>query len=77
MHRMEKDWVWGDYDNDDDPDIFVANDTTPNFLYQNNSKGIFQNIGLFAGVALSTEGRPYSGEQTLVISITMGILISW
>lgn len=56
--------VWGDYDNDGDPDIFVANDTTPNFLYQNNGKGIFQNIGLFAGVALSTEGRPYSGMGT-------------
>ena len=56
--------VWGDYDNDGDPDIFVANDTTPNFLYQNNGSGTFQNVGLFAGVALSTEGRPYSGMGT-------------
>ncbi|MCS5610492.1 MAG: CRTAC1 family protein [Candidatus Poribacteria bacterium] len=56
--------VWGDYDNDGDPDIFVANDTTPNFLYQNNGKGTFQNIALFAGVALSMEGRPYSGMGT-------------
>lgn len=56
--------VWGDYDNDGDPDIFVANDTTPNFLYQNNGRGNFQDVGLFAGVALSTEGRPYSGMGT-------------
>ena len=56
--------VWGDYDNDGDLDIFVANDTTPNFLYQNNGRGTFQNVGLFAGVALSTEGRPYSGMGT-------------
>ncbi|HCK15183.1 TPA: hypothetical protein DHW51_13760, partial [Candidatus Poribacteria bacterium] len=38
--------------------------TTPNFLYQNNGKGTFQNIALFAGVALSMEGRPYSGMGT-------------
>jgi len=28
--------VWGDYDNDGYPDLFVANDTTPNMLYRNN-----------------------------------------
>ncbi len=53
--------VWGDYDNDGDLDIFVANDTTPNFLYRNNGDGTFQDVALFAGVALSEEGRAYSG----------------
>src|SRR2546426_10573469 len=28
--------VWGDYDGDDDQDIYVANDDTPNFLWRNN-----------------------------------------
>jgi hypothetical protein len=56
--------VWGDYDNDGDLDIFVANDTTPNFLLQNNGDGTFTDVALFAGVALSEEGRAYSGMGT-------------
>ena len=53
--------VCGDIDNDADVDIFVANDTTPNFLYLNNGDGTFTEDALFAGVALSEEGRAYSG----------------
>ncbi len=54
--------VCGDVDNDGDVDIFVANDTTPNFLYRNERKGVeMTEDALFAGVALSEEGRAYSG----------------
>lgn len=53
--------VCGDVDNDGDIDIFVANDTTPNLLYLNNGNGTFTEDALFAGVALSEEGRAYSG----------------
>ena len=53
--------VWGDYDNDGRLDIFVANDTTPNFLYHNNGDSTFIDVALFAGVAFSEEGRAYSG----------------
>ncbi|MDE0682622.1 MAG: CRTAC1 family protein [Candidatus Poribacteria bacterium] len=55
--------VCGDIDNDGDSDIFVANDTTPNFLYRNDSDTAIQMTedALFAGVALSEEGRAYSG----------------
>lgn len=56
--------VCGDVDNDGDIDIFVANDTTPNFLYLNNGNGTFTEDALFAGVALSEEGRAYSGMGT-------------
>lgn len=56
--------VCGDIDNDGDVDIFVANDTTPNFLYRNNDDGTFTEDALFAGVALSEEGRAYSGMGT-------------
>ncbi len=53
--------VCGDVDNDGDIDIFVANDTTPNLLYLNDGDGTFTEDALFAGVALSEEGRAYSG----------------
>ena len=55
--------VCGDVDNDGDIDIFVANDTTPNFLYLNDNNAAIKMTedALFAGVALSEEGRAYSG----------------
>lgn len=48
--------VWGDYDDDGDPDLYVANDSEPNFLYQNQGKGTFAEVGLQARAALSAEG---------------------
>ncbi len=48
--------VCGDYDEDGDVDIFVANDMTPDFLYQNDGEGTFVDVGLLAGVAYSGEG---------------------
>lgn len=53
--------VCGDVDNDGDVDVFVANDTTPNFLYLNQGNGTFTEDALFAGVALSEDGRAFSG----------------
>lgn len=35
---------WADYDQDGDLDIFVANDGSNNFLYQNNGNGTFTKI---------------------------------
>ena len=45
-----------DYDGDGWPDIFVANDTTPNRLYRNNRNGTFTEEGVAAGVAYSEDG---------------------
>ena len=53
--------VWGDYDNDGDPDIYVANDTNPNFLFRNNGDKSFGNRGLLSGVALNQRGREQAG----------------
>jgi enediyne biosynthesis protein E4 len=47
----------GDYDNDGDLDIFVANDSTPNFLFQNQGNGTFKEVGLLAGVAFNEDGN--------------------
>ncbi len=36
--------VWGDYDNDDDLDLFVANNGQNNLLYNNNGDGTFTTV---------------------------------
>jgi len=46
-----------DYDGDGLPDIFVANDSVPNFLFHNLGHGKFEEVALLAGVALNDEGR--------------------
>ncbi|MGH9336228.1 MAG: CRTAC1 family protein, partial [Vicinamibacteria bacterium] len=50
-----------DIDKDGDSDIFVANDSTPNYLLRNDGTGKFQDIALVAGVALSMYGKPQAG----------------
>jgi len=50
-----------DFDNDTWPDIYVANDSSPAALYQNNKNGTFTDIGLEAGAAFSVDGKPQAG----------------
>jgi hypothetical protein len=50
-----------DYDGDGWPDVFVANDSNPNFLYHNRAGHGFESAGLMAGVALNGEGRAQAG----------------
>jgi hypothetical protein len=50
-----------DYDDDGWIDLFVANDSTPNFLYRNRGKGQFESAGLLSGVAVNAEGRAQAG----------------
>ena len=56
-HRYGLGAVWGDYDNDGWPDLYVANDAGPNFLYHNKHDGTFEEVGLLTGVALSADGQ--------------------
>jgi hypothetical protein len=56
--------VIGDYDDDGWPDIFVANDMTPNFLYHNEGRGVFKEVALAAGVAVPIDGKPRAGMGT-------------
>jgi len=56
-HRYGLGVVWGDYDNDGWPDLYVANDAGPNFLYHNKHDGTFEEVGLLTGVALSADGQ--------------------
>ena len=48
--------VISDYDNDGWPDVFVANDLTPNLLYHNAGGGKFEETGILASVAFDENG---------------------
>jgi enediyne biosynthesis protein E4 len=48
--------VWADFNNTGRPDIYVANDSTPKFLYKNEGNGKFKEIGLESGTAVSDDG---------------------
>jgi hypothetical protein len=48
--------VWVDFSNTGRPDIYVANDSTPKFLYKNLGNGKFSEIGLESGTAVSEDG---------------------
>jgi len=50
-----------DYDDDGFVDLFVANDSNPNFLYHNLGSGRFENVGLAAGVAVNGDARAQAG----------------
>ena len=50
----------GDYDNDGDQDIYIANDSTPNTLYRNDN-GVFTNVSLISATAYSEDGREQGG----------------
>lgn len=52
--------VWSDLDNDGWLDLFVANDSTPNYLYRNKKDGTFEDISFESGVSFSGEGDEQS-----------------
>ncbi len=51
----------GDYDNDGDPDLHIANDMEPDLLYQNSGDGTFTDITDFTGTGYDENGIPGSG----------------
>ncbi len=46
----------GDFDNDGDADVYVANDTTENFLYRNDGSGHLEDFSMLSATALSDKG---------------------
>lgn len=49
--------VAADFDDDDDTDIFVANDSDRNFLFQNDGQGLFKEVAAQVGIAYDYQGH--------------------
>jgi len=53
--------AFADYDNDGFTDVYISNDTHPNFLIHNNGNGSFSEVALEAGVAYTATGDAVAG----------------
>ena len=53
--------LWTDVDDDGFPDLYVANDSTRNFLYRNLGDGRFRDDSLISGLAFNEQGRTEAG----------------
>jgi len=62
-HSRAKAWgvVAADINNDGLLDLYVTNDTVPNFLFANRGAGKFEDVGMLAGVGVNSFGKPRSG----------------
>ena len=53
--------LFSDSDDDGWPDIYVANDSTPNLFFRNQRNGTFVEQALQSGLAVTADGREQSG----------------
>jgi enediyne biosynthesis protein E4 len=51
----------GDFDRDGRTDVFVANDSMPEFLFHQKPDGTFEEIGLESETAVNAEGQTFAG----------------
>ncbi len=58
--------IFEDFDNDGRPDLLVANDSNPNYLYHNKGDGTFEEMGVSSGIALSADGKEMSSMGVAV-----------
>ena len=53
--------IASDFDLDGDIDLYIANDAVPNFLFENDGRGSFQEVGLLADVGYGPNAQAESG----------------
>jgi hypothetical protein len=53
--------AFADYDRDGYEDVFISNDTSPNYLLHNNGDGTFEDVALEMGVAYTANGTAVAG----------------
>jgi hypothetical protein len=53
--------AFADYDGDGHEDVFISNDTFPNYLLHNNGDGTFKDVALEMGVAYTANGTAVAG----------------
>ena len=58
--------AWADFNNSGRPDLYVANDSEPNFLYRNEGNGKFTEIGLESGTAVTEDGSEQASMGTAI-----------
>ena len=58
--------IWSDFNDDGRPDLFVADDSTPNYLYRNDGKGHFTDVSFISGTAVTGEGAETAGMGVAV-----------
>jgi len=58
--------VWSDFNDDGRLDLFVADDSTPNYLYRNDGGGHFTDVSFTSGTGVSGDGGEMSGMGVAV-----------
>jgi hypothetical protein len=63
-----------DFDADGWPDVFVANDGMPNFLWRNRADGTFEDVGMLRGCAVDENGTHKAGMGVAVEDVDLDLL---
>jgi hypothetical protein len=63
-------FAWGDFDDDGDVDLYVANDGMPNHLWRNEGDGMFTDVALESGCALNRDGKAEAGMGIAALDLT-------
>jgi hypothetical protein len=53
--------VWSDFNGNGRPDIYIANDSTPSYMYRNDGNGKFTDVSFASGTAVSGDGAEMAG----------------